>query len=79
MDCFLQIIYREIRGISGVLIRLRGAFEWEIWIWISDFRFPIKREIQKRISTSRNPFPRWISIKEIEIQISQWKAPLNLY
>ena len=36
----------------------KGAFDWQIWI--SDF--PMKREIQKRISTNRNPFPRVLSI-----------------
>ena len=39
-------------------VRSIGKFE----IWISDF--PIKHEIQKRISNYRNPFARWISKKK---------------
>ena len=38
-----------------------GNLDFDFGFRISDF--PIKREIQKRISTSRNPFPRQISIK----------------
>ena len=34
-------------------------------IRISDF--PIKHEIQKRISTQRNPSPRWISINQSKL------------
>ena len=38
-----------------------GNPDFDFGFRISDF--PIKREIQKRISTNRNPFPRRISIK----------------
>ena len=45
-------------------MRLRsiGNLDLDFEIRISDF--PIKREIQKRISPLRNPSPGWISIKK---------------
>ena len=43
--------------------KVLGAFDWQIRIKILKYRFAVKNEKQKRISTLKNLSPRWISIK----------------
>ena len=52
------IIFTRLLNLGCVRL---GNPDFDFGFRISDF--PIKREIQKRISTNRNPFPRRISIK----------------
>ena len=55
---YLILVRKTIKTVNAKVWNLnRGAFDWEIRI----SNFAIEREIQKRISLSRNPSSLWIS------------------